>query len=103
MSARKTKAIATKKRRALKIGLIILVLIIAIRLVLPYMILHYVNKSLASIHDYFGHVYDVDLSLYRGAYIVKDISINKVDSITRKQTPVFSCPHVDLSMEWRSL
>ncbi|MEP6645879.1 MAG: DUF748 domain-containing protein [Saprospiraceae bacterium] len=101
MSTTPTKK--ARKRKALKIVLALLVLLIAIRLVLPYAILHYVNKDLTTIHGYFGHVYDIDLSLYRGAYVVNDIYINKVDSVTKNQTPLFSCPNVDLSIEWRSL
>ncbi|MEP6794357.1 MAG: DUF748 domain-containing protein [Saprospiraceae bacterium] len=92
-----------KKRKAFKIGLALIVILIAIRLVLPYVVLKYVNKNLAAINGYYGHVADIDLSLYRGAYIVKDIYINKMDSVTKKQTPLFSCPNVDLSIEWGSL
>jgi len=92
-----------KRRRALRVALALFIVIIGIRLALPYLLLHYVNKNLAAIEGYYGHVRDIDLSLYRGAYIVKDIFINKVDTATKKQTPLFSCPHVDLSIEWRSL
>ena len=53
--------------------------------------------------DYYGHVRDIDISLYRGAYMVKDIYINKLDSVTQKQTPLFACPHTDISIEWSSL
>ena len=80
-----------------------MVLIIALRLVLPYFVLHYVNKRLADIEGYFGHVHDIDLSLYRGAYVVKDIYINKKDTATQKQTDLFSCPNIDISIEWKSL
>ncbi|MFZ1677638.1 MAG: DUF748 domain-containing protein [Saprospiraceae bacterium] len=92
-----------KKWRALKIGLTIFMILFGIRLVLPYVLLKYINKNLAAIDGYFGHVDDLNLSLYRGAYIVKDIFINKTDSTTKKQTPLFSCPKVDLSIEWRAL
>ncbi len=93
----------SRKQKLLRIALAVLVLIIALRLVLPYFVLHYVNKSLAGIEGYFGHVRDIDLSLYRGAYIVNDIYINKKDTATQQQTPLFSCPHIDVSIEWRSL
>ena len=92
-----------RKQRLLRIGLAVLILIVAIRLVLPYWVLHYVNKQLANIEGYFGHVTDIDLSLYRGAYTVNDIYINIQDSVTQEQTPFFSCPVVDLSIEWASL
>ena len=102
-SKAKSSTKKTRKQRLLRIGLAVLILIVAIRLVLPYWVLHYVNKQLASIEGYYGHVDDIDLSLYRGAYIVNDIYINKKDSATLEQTPFFSSPIVDLSIEWASL
>ncbi len=102
-SKSKTSSQKVRKRRALKIVLSILVILIAIRLILPYWVLSNVNKRLAGISGYFGHVDDIELSLYRGAYMVKDIFINRVDTATQKQTPLFACPLVDLSIEWRSL
>src|SRR4030095_10228244 len=102
-SSSKKASKKSRKQKLLRIGLVVLVLIIALRLVLPYFVLRYVNKRLADIEGYFGHVHDIDLSLHRGAYIVKDIYINKKDTATQKQTPLFSCPNVDISIEWRSL
>jgi len=52
---------------------------------------------------YYGHVEDVDLSIYRGAYKLKYFYINKLDSVTQKQTKFFDVPLTDLSVEWRSL
>jgi len=101
--AQKNQTKKSRKRKVLTIVFSVLVIIIAIRLILPFVILKYINKNLANIEGYFGHVDDIDLSLYRGAYIVKQIFINKLDSATNQQTPLFSCPNVDLSIEWRSL
>ena len=92
-----------KKRRLLTIGIAILVLIIAFRLILPFWVLDFVNKRLAEINGYYGHVDDIDISLYRGAYQVNDIYINKVDTVTKKQTPFFAAPLVDISIEWSAL
>jgi len=92
-----------KKRKLLVIGLAVLGLLIIIRLILPYVVLHYVNKSLAEMSGYYGHVRDIDLSLYRGAYVVKDLFINKVDTVTEKQTELFTAPNIDISVEWKSL
>ncbi len=80
-----------------------MVIILAVRLILPYWILGYVNKSLANINGYFGHVDDIDLSLYRGAYQVDSIYINKLDTTNQKQTPFFSSPRTEISIEWKSL
>jgi hypothetical protein len=93
-----------KTKRALKIFLIVIGVLIIIRLILPYIILHYANKTLA--HDvagYYGHVQDIDLSILRGAYQINDIYLNKKDKETGKQTDFFKASKVDLSVEWKAL
>jgi hypothetical protein len=92
-----------KKRRSIYIGLTVLFVIIILRLILPYIVLHYVNKSLAEISGYYGHVEDIDISLYRGAYVVNNLYINRVDTATLKQTELFKAPDIDISIEWKSL
>ena len=92
-----------KKRRSIYIGLTVLFVIIIIRLILPYIVLHYVNKSLAEMSGYYGHVEDIDISLYRGAYVVNNLYINRVDTATLKQTDLFKAPDIDISIEWKSL
>ena len=90
-------------RKPLKITLIIIIVLICVRLVLPYVILHFANKNLASIPGYFGHIEDIDLALIRGAYRIDSIYINKRDTITQKQTKFFSASAIDLSLEWGAL
>jgi hypothetical protein len=92
-----------KKRKRLYIFGGIIVFLIAVRLVLPFIVLRYANNSLAHMHGYYGHVNDIDISLYRGAYQIKDIYINKSDSASGKQTPFFSSKKIDLSVEWSAL
>ena len=92
-----------KNRRGWKIVISIVALLIIIRIILPYVVLHYANKTLASMDGYFGHINDVDLAIYRGAYIVKDFYIDKVDSVSQKQVPFISSQAIDLSVEWKSL
>lgn len=92
-----------RRNRLLHIGVVIVVIIIALRLILPYWVLDFVNKRLSAINGYYGHVDDIDIELYRGAYQVKNIYINKIDTATQQQTPFFASPVVDISIEWRSL
>jgi hypothetical protein len=93
----------TKQKKWLRIGFYCLILIITIRILLPYITLHFINKRLELIHGYYGHVADLDISLYRGAYVIKDFYINISDTTTQRQTPFFSSSSVDISIEWRSL
>ena len=93
----------SRKRKTLIILGSILVLIVAFRLYLPVWVLNYINKELTEMSGYYGHVDDIDISLYRGAYQVNQLYINKVDTATQKQTPVLKAPLIDISIEWKSL
>jgi hypothetical protein len=90
-------------KKSYKILIGIAVVLIIVRLILPYVVLKYANKKLTAIPGYYGHVDDIDISLYRGAYIIKDAYLNKLDSVSKKQTEFFKSPLLDLSVEWRAL
>jgi hypothetical protein len=92
-----------KRQRILKTILIVVVVLVAVRLALPYVILHYANRTLANMDGYYGHIEDVDLAIIRGAYKIDSIYINKLDSATQKQTPFFGASVIDLSVEWQAL
>ncbi|HLA54412.1 MAG TPA: DUF748 domain-containing protein [Flavitalea sp.] len=89
--------------KATRTVLIVVAILIIIRLILPYVVLHYANKTLANVPGYYGHIEDIDLSLYRGAYQIDSIYLNKKDSSTGKQTDFFSAGRIDLSVEWKAL
>lgn len=94
-----------KKRRIRKRNVlitIVLLLVIA-RILLPYIVLHYGNKTLANMDGYYGRIDDITISLYRGAYTIHKFYINKVDSATAEQTPFISSEIIDLSVEWSAL
>lgn len=90
------------KRTYLVLGGILLLLLI-IRILLPSIVLRYANKSLADMKGYHGHVKDIDIALYRGAYQLDSMYLNKVDSATGQQTKFFSADRIDLSVEWKAL
>ncbi len=91
-----------KSRRSRRWLVIILVLIV-LRLLLPIILLHYANKELANLKGYYGHIDDIDLSLYRGAYQINDMYLNKVDEKTTMQTNFFQTKNIDLSIQWGAL
>jgi hypothetical protein len=88
-------------KRTTKILFAILILVIAVRLMLPYIVLRYLNKQLADMGSYTGHVEDVEIQLIRGAYQIEDLRIRKVNSKLRE--PFLHIPKTDLSIEWKSL
>lgn len=76
-------------------------LLVIARLLLPYFVLRYVNKTLADMGDYTGHVEDIDIQLIRGAYQIDDLRIRKVNGKIKE--PFLSMPKTDLSVEWQAL
>lgn len=90
-------------RKPVKILLIVLAVLLVIRIILPYVVLHYANKTLANMNGYYGHIEDIDLAIIRGAYTIDSIYLNKVDTVTKKQTDFFSAHEIDLSIEWKAL
>ncbi len=98
-----TPAKPRKKRRKLRIFLITLGILVVIRLCLPYIILHFLNDKLAHMDGYYGHVDDVDLAIYRGAYVIKDIYLKKVDKEKKDTSDFFSTPAIDISVQWKAI
>lgn len=93
----------SKKRITLKIFLAVIILLVLVRIVLPYIVLHYANKKLARLDGYYGHIHDIDIALYRGAYVMKDVYIDKIDPTGKERTDFFNCYRIDLSVEWKAL
>lgn len=75
--------------------------LIAIRVALPFIVKDYVNDKLHAMKTYDGSVADIDIALFRGAYRIDGIEIQKRGA--RKSTPFFDGRRVDLSVEWHSL
>ena len=79
----------------------LLIILIAARIALPYVLLKLVNRELTKIQDYRGHVADLDVALIRGAYKLKDIRLDKISG--KIPVPFFSAEIIDLSLEWSAL
>lgn len=91
------------RNKKFRIFIIVIGVLILVRLVLPYILLHYANKSLATMPDYYGHIEDIDLSIYRGAYQINDMFLNKLDEKSKRQTEFFKTQNIELSVEWKPL
>lgn len=84
-----------------KILLAILIVLIAFRIGLPYMLLQYAVYRINKIPEYRVTIADVDVHLYRGSYTIKNIRLSKVTN--KIPVPFFSAKRVDLAIEWRAL
>jgi hypothetical protein len=90
-----------KGNTKLKIFTIVVVLLVAFRLALPYMVTRYVNKVLSELDGYRGQIYDVDIHLLRGAYQIDSLKVFKIDG--NNEIPFIAIPLMDLSVEWNAL
>lgn len=99
------KRVRTKKQRTRRIILIVIgsliIILIGLRIALPYILLRYVNRELQTIPGYTGHVDDIDVHLIRGAYTIKAIRLDKTGG--KIPVPFFSSDAADLSVEWSAL
>ena len=96
---KKKRKVYKKKRYALPITIIVILLVI--RLLLPTIVKRYVNDVLADIPGYNGAVEDIDISLIRGAYVIHNLYLNKVDA--GSEVPYLDLGTTDISVEWKSL
>lgn len=79
----------------------IFALLIVVRLLLPVFVVKYVNKVLSDIEGYQGSISDVDLHLYRGAYVIDSLVIEKIEG--EQPVPFFSTTRIDLSVHWNAI
>lgn len=79
----------------------LVLLLVALRLALPAIVKDIVNERLMALEHYDGHVMDVDIALWRGAYQLEGIRIVKTGA--DQPEPFFDGGRIDLSIEWKSL
>ena len=91
----------TRKQKVLVALIALAVVLVAGRLMMPYAVERYVNGKLQSLDSYRGHIGDVDIHLWRGAYSIDAIEIEKTGAA--RPVPFFKARRLNLSVEWRSL
>jgi hypothetical protein len=87
--------------RSWRLILIVAVVLLAIRIALPYTLKSLINQRLEKIPEYDGRVEDIDLHMWRGAYQLEGVEIVKVTGDTRE--PFFKAEQIDFSLAWRDL
>jgi hypothetical protein len=89
------------RRPAVITVLVLVALLIALRVSLPFLLTHYLNRAITQAPDYEGSIADVDIHLWRGAYSIHKIEVRQIKG--DKVTPLFNAQTVDLSVDWRQL
>lgn len=89
--------------RNIGLGLLLTLIagLIALRAYLPFWVTDYVNRTLDNIPGYSGSISDVDLALYRGAYIIKNLNVVKDGRDI--PVPFIDIRRIDLSLQWSAL
>jgi len=87
--------------RFLQVFLVTLAVLIAGRLVLPLFVSNYVLTVLNRLPDYRATIDDLDLNLWRGAYELEGVVIDKVRG--GEPEPFLSVRLMDLSIQWLAL
>ena len=96
---------AKKKRHWLRRGgvtlLVIIFLLTCVRLFMPIGVKWYVNRVIDRDPLYDGRIGDIDIHLWRGAYTINDIRLNKVTG--NVPAPLFYAKQMDLAIQWDAL
>lgn len=88
-------------RYSFLVAVVIALLLIILHLLLPWLVRDYLNDQLAEMGDYRGHIEDVDLTWWKGAYRVKGLDITKTDGDV--QVPFLAVPRMDIHVRMRTL
>jgi len=88
-------------RRVVLTIAVVAVLLLGARIALPFVVKNQVNARLEGIPGYVGHVDRVGIHLWRGAYSLHDIGINRQEGQLRQ--PFFVAKSIDFSLAWREL
>lgn len=89
-------------KKRYKILIAIVALLVVVRIALPFVVKKYLNNLLDNIEGYTGHVDDVDLALYRGAYRIDGLFIYSTTQDLGGR-PFFATDAIDLSISWRDI
>lgn len=81
--------------------LVVVIALLGARLYLPTYLKNYVNEKINEQKGYRGSVQDIDAALFRGAYVIKGLVLNKVDKGI--PVPFVKIALSDISLQWSAL
>jgi hypothetical protein len=88
--------------RGLLITLFILIVLGAIgRAIMPWAVRNYVNRTLDRNPLYSGTIGPVQIHLWRGAYSIRDVQLNKTTG--NIPVPFFAAKKLDFALQWNAL
>ncbi len=92
--------VSRSRKLIIALGVLVIVLVAA-RLALPYWALDRLNERMQVMGEYRGRVADLDIHLWRGAYSLTDVVIEKASG--KVPVPLLKAPHTDIAISWKAL
>jgi hypothetical protein len=93
-----------KHHRLRKVGYVLLGLVVIlgiVRMILPWAVRNYVNRTLDGNPLYSGTIGPIQIHLWRGAYSINNVRISKTTG--NIPVPLFSAKRVDFAIQWNAL
>jgi len=85
---------------AIVLGFIVVIGAVA-RGLMPWAVRHYVNRTIDQSPLYDGEIGDVRIHLWRGAYSMRDVRLNKTTGDV--PVPFFTARRLDFAIQWKAL
>ncbi|MDQ8187737.1 DUF748 domain-containing protein [Pelagicoccus sp. SDUM812002] len=101
MTIHKNWGSLSRKARFGWICLAVFAILLTLRAAAPTLVERHVNGVLDNLDGYSGSIDDVDLSLFRGAYRIEGLVLDKDEGGAK--IPFLEVPGLDLSIEWKAL
>lgn len=79
----------------------LIVVLVALRMALPSIVLHFLNGKLEHLPGHKGHIEDISMSLWRGSYQIHRLNIKKINN--DKLEPLLFIREIDIAVEWPAL
>lgn len=89
------------RKKLFFVAAVVLAIAVVLRVAAPFLVEQYVNRTLAGLENYSGHVASVDLAIWRGSYSLESLRIHKLGKSTSH--PFVSVPRMNMSIEWGAL
>src|SRR5260221_2738548 len=88
-------------RRSGRWILAVVILLVDVRIALPFAVKDYVNRRLDDAKNYAGKIGDVHMRLWHGGYRIEHVEILKKSGGIK--TPLFAAEEADLQIAWGDL
>jgi hypothetical protein len=95
------RKVSLKRKIAIGFLVVIVAAVIVVHTYFAGWLLHYINRTLNNIPGYQGSVQSINIDLYRSAYRINKLVLNKKEGTI--PTPFVAIDVVDFSLEWSAL